>query len=87
MHNRANLAAAIAGALELDTPLDLLLPKIPELRLPEGRYDVIELPSGVRLIYDAYNANASGTMAVLDAFAQEPAARRIAVLCRHGRAG
>ncbi|MGC1381697.1 MAG: UDP-N-acetylmuramoyl-tripeptide--D-alanyl-D-alanine ligase, partial [Candidatus Baltobacteraceae bacterium] len=79
-HNRANLAAALAGALELDVPLDLLVPKIPDLRLPAGRYDEIALANGVRLIYDAYNANASGTIAALDAFAVESAPRRIAVL-------
>jgi UDP-N-acetylmuramoyl-tripeptide--D-alanyl-D-alanine ligase len=80
LHNRANVAAAIAGALELDAPLEPLLSEIPKLRLPEGRYDRIPLAGGVRLIYDAYNANAGSMMAALDAFASERASRRIAVL-------
>lgn len=80
LHNRANLAAAIAGAIDLGVPLEVLLPAIGAVRLPEGRYESIELPGALRIIYDAYNANASGMIAALDAFADETAARRIAVL-------
>jgi UDP-N-acetylmuramoyl-tripeptide--D-alanyl-D-alanine ligase len=79
-HNRANLAGAVAGALELEVPLDELLPVIPSIELPEGRYHAIEAGDGLRLIYDAYNASATGMIAALDAFAEETAARRIAVL-------
>jgi UDP-N-acetylmuramoyl-tripeptide--D-alanyl-D-alanine ligase len=80
LHNRANLAAAIAGALELDVPLERLVAAIPELRLPQGRYDRLPAAGGIQVIYDAYNANASGMIAALDAFASETATRRIAVL-------
>jgi UDP-N-acetylmuramoyl-tripeptide--D-alanyl-D-alanine ligase len=86
-HNRANLAAALAGALELGVALDPLLARIPGLALPQGRYDTVELPGGVRLIYDAYNANASATIASLDTFAHEAAARRIAVLASMAELG
>ena len=86
-HNRANLVAALAGALELGVALDPLLARIPGLALPQGRYDSVELPGGVRLIYDAYNANASATIATLDTFAQEAAARRIAVLASMAELG
>ncbi len=86
-HNRANLVAALAGALELGVALDPLLARIPGLALPPGRYDSVELPGGVRLIYDAYNANASATIATLDTFAQEAAARRIAVLASMAELG
>ena len=79
-HNRANLAAALAGALELGLDLDMLAAAIPTLVLPPGRFESISLASGVRLVYDAYNANLSGMLAALGAFAQEAAARRIAVL-------
>jgi UDP-N-acetylmuramoyl-tripeptide--D-alanyl-D-alanine ligase len=48
--------------------------------LPQGRYESIELPGSMRIIYDAYNANASGMIAALDAFASEAAPRHIAVL-------
>jgi len=79
-HNRANLAAAIAGACELDVELDAIVAAVPTLVLPQGRYESYELPNHARLIYDAYNANAGSTIAALDAFAQEPAERRVAVL-------
>jgi UDP-N-acetylmuramoyl-tripeptide--D-alanyl-D-alanine ligase len=79
-HNRENLAAAIAAALEFDVDLDAMAAAIPGIILPEGRYQRLRLPSGVVLIYDAYNANAAGMMAALDAFAEEEAGRRIALL-------
>jgi UDP-N-acetylmuramoyl-tripeptide--D-alanyl-D-alanine ligase len=86
-HNRANLAAALAGALELGVPLEPLLAKLPDLQLPQGRYDAIELAGGLRVIFDAYNANASATIAALDTFARESAARRIAVLASMAELG
>jgi UDP-N-acetylmuramoyl-tripeptide--D-alanyl-D-alanine ligase len=79
-HNRANLAAAAAAAIELGIAPERLVDAIAGARLPEGRYDRIAIGGGVALIYDAYNANASGMIAALDAFAAEAAARRIAVL-------
>jgi UDP-N-acetylmuramoyl-tripeptide--D-alanyl-D-alanine ligase len=87
LHNRANCAAAIAGALELDVPLTRIVAEIPKLRLPPGRYDRIAAGDGVHLIYDAYNANASGMIAALDAFASETASRRIAVLASMAELG
>jgi len=87
MHNRANLAAALAAALELGLSLDQILPAIPSLTLPSGRYDRLAVGSGAQLIYDAYNANASATIAALDAFAGESASRRIAVLASMAELG
>jgi UDP-N-acetylmuramoyl-tripeptide--D-alanyl-D-alanine ligase len=87
LHNRANLAAAIAGALELDVPLERLIEEIPKLHLPPGRYDRIAVEGGIHFIYDAYNANASGMIAALDAFASEAASRRIAVLASMAELG
>jgi len=86
-HNRANLAAAIAGARELGVPLETIAAAIPGLVLPKGRYESIALPGGPRLIYDAYNANMSGMFAALDAFAQEAGERRIAVLASMAELG
>lgn len=86
-HNRANAAAATAGALELGVPLEQIADALANLQLPAGRYDRIPLPNGIRLIYDAYNANASGMMAALDAFASERATRRIAVLASMAELG
>lgn len=68
-HNQANLAAAIAGALIAGVPVETIVEAIPSLTLPEGRYESISAAGGARLIYDAYNANASGMIAALDAFA------------------
>jgi UDP-N-acetylmuramoyl-tripeptide--D-alanyl-D-alanine ligase len=86
-HNRANAAAAVAGALEMGVQLVDMLAAISSLRLPEGRYDSIPLESGIRLIYDAYNANPAGMIAALDAFASEAASRRIAVLASMAELG
>jgi UDP-N-acetylmuramoyl-tripeptide--D-alanyl-D-alanine ligase len=79
-HNRANAAAALAGALELDVPLESMAAVLGDLRLPEGRFESFRMAGGWRIIYDAYNANASGTIAALDAFAMEKPERAIAVL-------
>lgn len=86
-HNRANLAAALAAALALGVPVEKLVATVPRLTLPPGRYQSIPVPGGPRLIYDAYNANATGMMAALDAFACEPAERRIAVLASMAELG
>lgn len=86
-YNLENLAAAVAGALELDCSVQQLVASIPELRLPAGRYETIEIKGRARLIYDAYNASGSGTIATLDAFAGEPGARRIAVLASMAELG
>lgn len=86
-HNRQNLAAALAAALLLGVPAEELVPVIPLLSLPAGRYQTIAVAGKPRLIYDAYNANTSGMVAALDAFAAERAARRIAVLASMAELG
>jgi UDP-N-acetylmuramoyl-tripeptide--D-alanyl-D-alanine ligase len=79
-YNDANVAAAIAGALELGADLTAMSEMLPTLRLPPGRFESFAMPGGWRLIYDAYNASPSGMIAALDALAGEPGARTIAVL-------
>jgi len=79
-HNRSNLAAAISAALLLGINAEELAASVAGLSLPSGRYESIALTAGPRLIYDAYNANAGGTIATLNAFSSENARRRIAVL-------
>lgn len=78
-HNRENLAAAIAGALALGASLPRIAAALSSLVLPAGRYERSEI-GGIDVIFDAYNASASGTIATLRSFAEEPARRRIAVL-------
>lgn len=86
-HNLENLAAALAGAVTLGVPAAELVRAVPSLALPEGRYQTIAQAGKPRLIYDAYNANTSGMVAALDAFAAEQAARRIAVLASMAELG
>ncbi|MEO9170667.1 MAG: UDP-N-acetylmuramoyl-tripeptide--D-alanyl-D-alanine ligase [Candidatus Aquilonibacter sp.] len=78
-HNCANLAAAAAASLECGADFVAVAEALGGVELPKGRYEVVEL-DGIRLIYDAYNANAGGMIAAIDAFALEPAERRIALL-------
>jgi len=87
LHNRANLAAAIAAAREHGIEPKQIVAAIPQIELPHGRYERIALESGVVLIYDAYNANAAGMMAALDAFAAESAPRHIALLASMAELG
>jgi UDP-N-acetylmuramoyl-tripeptide--D-alanyl-D-alanine ligase len=79
-HNRANLAAACAVALALGTEPAAIAAQLHAIRLPNGRFERIELASGAAIVYDAYNASPAGMCAALEAFAESPAARHIAVL-------
>lgn len=86
LHNLSNLAAAIAGARVAGVPLDTIVRAVEHLTLPEGRYE--RIPVGDRTyVYDAYNANLSGTLAALETFSREPARRRIAVLASMAELG
>lgn len=79
IHNLCNMAAAAAGAFALGMPLREIAQVIPSLQLPPGRYERMWIDGGRRIVYDGYNASMSGTIATLDAFANE-SGRRIAVL-------
>ncbi len=79
-HNRQNLAAAIAAALALGIADERVARELAAMRLPSGRFERIALPNGAALVYDAYNASPAGMRAALEAFADVPARRHIAVL-------
>jgi UDP-N-acetylmuramoyl-tripeptide--D-alanyl-D-alanine ligase len=85
-HNRRNLAGAFAAALLCADAVSGSADPVPlaaavaSLVLPHGRYEVVELAGGVRVVFDAYNASLSGTLATLGTFARENASRKIAVL-------
>jgi UDP-N-acetylmuramoyl-tripeptide--D-alanyl-D-alanine ligase len=75
-HNLLNTLAAVAAATAIGVR-------------PEGRVDVrfsslrgqvVELPGGVTVVNDCYNANPMSMRAALDHLAATPAERRIAVL-------
>ncbi len=78
-HNRENVAAAAAAAVALGFAPSAVAHAIATLALPAGRYERMAL-GALDLIYDAYNASMSGTLATLASFAREKAQRRIAVL-------
>jgi UDP-N-acetylmuramoyl-tripeptide--D-alanyl-D-alanine ligase len=78
-HNRENAAAAAAAAIALGFAPPDVARALRRLALPAGRYERIAL-GPLELIYDAYNASMSGTLATLDSFSRERAPRRIAVL-------
>ncbi|MGA3036679.1 MAG: UDP-N-acetylmuramoyl-tripeptide--D-alanyl-D-alanine ligase [Vulcanimicrobiaceae bacterium] len=79
-HNLSNLAAAATAARAVGMTPPAIVEAIPKLTLPPGRYERMSLQGGVHLVYDAYNASLSGTLATLRAFSSENAERRIAVL-------
>jgi UDP-N-acetylmuramoyl-tripeptide--D-alanyl-D-alanine ligase len=85
-HNRRNLAGAFAAALlcmeraSRSANAEALALAVGAVSLPHGRYEIVELPDDVRLVFDAYNASLSGTLATLATFGREEAERRIAVL-------
>lgn len=78
-HNRENVAAAAAAAVTLGFAPPDVARALDALRLPPGRYERLAV-APLEVIYDAYNASASGTLATLRSFARENARRRIAVL-------
>ena len=85
-HNRRNLAGAFAAALlcaagnGATASFAALADAVGTVALPHGRYEIVELPDDVRVVFDAYNASLSGTLATLATFGREEAERRIAVL-------
>ena len=79
-HNRRNLAGAFAAAQFCGAEPAALAAGVVNLTLPHGRYEIVQLAGDVTLVFDAYNASLSGTLATLATFGREPARRRIAVL-------
>jgi UDP-N-acetylmuramoyl-tripeptide--D-alanyl-D-alanine ligase len=75
-HNLLNTLAAVAAAralgIEPDGPV--------EPRFSALRGEVVELPGGVTVVNDCYNANPMSMRAALEHLAASPAQRRIAVL-------
>ena len=78
-HNLANLAAAVAAVSALGASDEAIVAGFPDLTLPPRRYERLRV-GGIDIIFDAYNASMSGTIATLGSFSREPALRRIAVL-------
>jgi UDP-N-acetylmuramoyl-tripeptide--D-alanyl-D-alanine ligase len=75
-HYLLNTLAAVAAACALGAP-----PAGPvDVQFSSLRGEVVELPGGVTVVNDCYNANPMSMRAALEHLAQSPAERRIAVL-------
>ena len=75
-HNLLNTLAGVAAAMALGVrPAGRV-----EVRFSSMRGEVVELPGGVTVVNDCYNANPMSMRAALEHLAETPSARRIAVL-------
>jgi UDP-N-acetylmuramoyl-tripeptide--D-alanyl-D-alanine ligase len=75
-HNLLNTLAAVAAARALGVAVGGAV----NVRFSSLRGEVVELPGGVVVVNDCYNANPMSMRAALDHLAESPAERRIAVL-------
>jgi UDP-N-acetylmuramoyl-tripeptide--D-alanyl-D-alanine ligase len=75
-HNLLNTLAAVAAARALGVPVGGRV----SVRFSSLRGELVELPGGVTVVNDCYNANPMSMTAALDHLAASDAARRIAVL-------
>ena len=75
-HNLLNTLAAVAAARAVGLPVGGPV----DVRFSSLRGEIVELPGGVVLVNDCYNANPMSMRAALANLAESPAERRIAVL-------
>lgn len=80
VHMALNAAAAAAGGLVMDVPIDAIAPALAGATLSPWRMEMHRSRSGGVVLNDAYNANPASMRAALETLAALPAARRIAVL-------
>jgi UDP-N-acetylmuramoyl-tripeptide--D-alanyl-D-alanine ligase len=79
-HMVDNALAAATAALLCEVPLDALPDALARAAMSPWRMELVRLPSGARLINDAYNASPTSMAAALRSLAALPARRRVAVL-------
>ncbi|MEU5154003.1 UDP-N-acetylmuramoyl-tripeptide--D-alanyl-D-alanine ligase [Glycomyces sp. NPDC021274] len=79
-HQACNAAAAAAAGLAAGIPLDASAKALAGAALSKWRMELHDLPSGITLLNDSYNANPDSARAALDALAAIEGGRRIAVL-------
>jgi UDP-N-acetylmuramoyl-tripeptide--D-alanyl-D-alanine ligase len=79
-HNVQNALLTVATGIALGIDLEVALDGLRRFTPPPMRLEVVDLPSGARILNDAYNANPASMRAALAALAAEPGRRRIAVL-------
>ena len=79
-HNVHNALAAAAAAHALDVDVDAIRHGLESFQPPDMRMEVTQLPTGVTVLNDAYNANPASMAAALRTLAASRARRRIAAL-------
>ena len=79
-HNVYNLLAGLAAARALGLPLGPAAESLSEVTPLPHRGERLRLAPGFILVDETYNSNHVACVAALDALAEEPAARRLAVL-------
>jgi UDP-N-acetylmuramoyl-tripeptide--D-alanyl-D-alanine ligase len=79
-HMVGNALAAAAAALACEMPVEAVAAGLGKAELSHWRMELVRLPSGARVINDAYNANPASMVAALRALAGLDARRRVAVL-------
>ena len=88
MHNVSNACSAAAVGLAAGMTLAQVIAALGGAQAESGRQEVLQTPSGVTVVNDAYNANPDSMRASLSTFAAlEVSGRRIAVLGDMGELG
>ncbi|MER7247537.1 UDP-N-acetylmuramoyl-tripeptide--D-alanyl-D-alanine ligase [Kribbella sp. NPDC000426] len=79
-HQAFNAAAASAAGLAIGVPIEMTAAALATTSLSKWRMELCEVPGGITLLNDSFNANPDSTRAALDAMAVIEGGRRIAVL-------
>ena len=79
-HNLLNGLAALAIGIALDADPEEMAGRVANITFSRLRGEVYELPDGITLVNDCYNANPLSMRAALKSLAAAPAGRRLAVL-------
>jgi UDP-N-acetylmuramoyl-tripeptide--D-alanyl-D-alanine ligase len=86
-HNLTNALAAIAAGVALDADLAAMADRAASIGFSRFRGERLELPGGIVLVNDCYNANPVSMRAALDHLATLGAERSVAVLGEMGELG
>ena len=86
-HNLTNALAAIAAGVALDADLADMADRAASIGFSRFRGERLELPGGIVLVNDCYNANPVSMRAALDHLASLGAPRTVAVLGEMGELG
>jgi len=70
LFNADNFSAAMALAVEMKIPFEKIREASREFRPVTGRFEIRSLGNGIRVVYDAYNANPGAVLRSLESFAE-----------------